>query len=42
MYIPIGEEPVMQTARGQSVLTNTGTCVPHCIKLFQWIIAYNQ
>lgn len=42
MYIPIVEEPVMQTARGQNTLTNTSACVLHCIKLFHWIMSYNQ
>lgn len=36
IYIPVGEEPGMQTARGQSALPDIGTCVLHCIKLFQW------
>lgn len=27
IYIPVGEEPRMQTARGQSALPDTGTCV---------------
>lgn len=42
IHISLGEKPGMQTARGQSALLDTGTCVLHGTKLFRWIMAYNQ
>lgn len=42
IYIPVGEEPGMQTARGQSAFLDTGTRVLHCTKLFQRSMADNQ